>query len=245
MGEHKDTVRTAVIMAAGTGTRFGRYTERIPKGFVEAGGRPMILRSMETLLSCGLRRIVIGTGYKAEWYEGLKGDWPMIETCFSPRYAETNSMYTLWNMRRVIGEEDFILLESDLVFNRNAILPLLDSDRSDVMLASPVTKFQDQYYVEYDDDGILTNCSVCRDAIEAMGEFVGISRLSSPFYVRMCEDYSGRVQACPKLGYEYELLRMSRCMIPLYVHKELNMKWYEIDDVDDLLFAEKNVIPYL
>ena len=28
-------IRTAVIMAAGMGTRFGKYTEMVPKGFVE------------------------------------------------------------------------------------------------------------------------------------------------------------------------------------------------------------------
>mgnify|MGYP002923569749 CR=1 len=55
-------IRTAMIMAAGMGTRFGQYTELIPKGFVKVGGIPMIVRSIDTLLSCGIERIVIGTG---------------------------------------------------------------------------------------------------------------------------------------------------------------------------------------
>ena len=32
-------VKTAVIMAAGLGTRFGKYTELLPKGFVEYKGK--------------------------------------------------------------------------------------------------------------------------------------------------------------------------------------------------------------
>ena len=56
-------------MAAGLGTRFGHYTELVPKGFVEVGGKPMIIRSIETLLSCGIERIILGTGYKKEAYE--------------------------------------------------------------------------------------------------------------------------------------------------------------------------------
>ena len=40
-------------MAAGLGTRFGHYTERIPKGFVECGGVSMIERSVKTLIDCG------------------------------------------------------------------------------------------------------------------------------------------------------------------------------------------------
>ena len=62
-------IRTAMIMAAGMGTRFGQYTELIPKGFVKVGGIPMIVRSIDTLLSCDIERIVIGTGYKQEVYE--------------------------------------------------------------------------------------------------------------------------------------------------------------------------------
>ena len=51
-------------MAAGLGTRFGRQTEKIPKGFIEVGGNPMVVRSVETLLECGMDRILIGTGSK-------------------------------------------------------------------------------------------------------------------------------------------------------------------------------------
>ena len=55
-------LKTAVIMAAGLGSRFGSMTEMMPKGFVEVGGQAMVIRSIETLLDCGIERIIIGTG---------------------------------------------------------------------------------------------------------------------------------------------------------------------------------------
>lgn len=61
-------------MAAGMGTRFGRYMELVPKGFVEVGGEAMIVRSVRTLLDCGIRRIILGTGYRKEAYEALHVD---------------------------------------------------------------------------------------------------------------------------------------------------------------------------
>jgi len=205
----------------------------------------MVVRSIETLISCGIDRIIIGTGYLHEAYEELAVKFPQIVCCFSPRYAETNSMYTLYNCRDVIGSNDFLLLESDLVFEQRAITALLDCPQPDVMLITPVTKFQDQYYVERNTEGILTNCSVNKDEVNASGELVGIHKLSNTFYKKMCEDYAGKVAEKPKLGYEYELLSMSKEVLPVYVLCEEGLKWYEIDDVDDLSYAEKNIIQYL
>ena len=130
-------VRTAVIMAAGMGTRFGNMTEKIPKGFIPFKGKPMVVRSIETLIACGIERIIIGTGYKKEAYEELAKQYPQIQCVYSPRYAETNSMYTLFNNRAAIGNDDFLLLESDLVFEQRAIRELIDSSFSSAMLITP------------------------------------------------------------------------------------------------------------
>ena len=224
------------------GTRFGHYTELKPKSFVEFKGKSMIVRSIETLLSCGINRIIIGTGYLSEAFETLKGIYPQIETCFSPRYAETNSMYTLYNMKECIGDDDFILLESDLIYEKRAILSLLECQQKDVLLMSPLTKFQDQYYVDYDEDHILKACSVHKEDLNVKGEFVGIHKISNEFYKQMCGDYGTICEVQPKLGYEYELIRMSRAILPLYVLKIDDLKWYEIDDENDLLYAENNIL---
>ena len=229
-------------MAAGLGTRFGKMTETMPKGFVEVSGKSMIERSVETLIACGIERIIIGTGYKKEKYEDLQSKYPQIETCFSPKYAETNSMYTLWNTRNLVGKDDFLLLESDLIFEARAIQALLESSWTDIMLISPVTKFQDQYYVESNDDDILSACSVIKDEVNAKGELVGIHKLSNSFYRKMCMEYAKIVEDKPKLGYEYMLLNMSKAVSPVYVLKIEGLQWYEIDDEQDLKYAEENII---
>ena len=59
-------------MAAGMGTRFGSMTEERPKGFIEAGGKAMVVRSIETLISCGIERIIIGTGVRATCVSAMK-----------------------------------------------------------------------------------------------------------------------------------------------------------------------------
>ena len=237
--------KTAVIMAAGLGSRFGKMTESMPKGFIEVGGTSMIERSLRTLIAAGIERIVIGTGYKSETYEALKTRYPQIETCHSPRYAETNSMYTLWTMRHLIGDDDFLLLESDLVFELRALTTLLDDAHPDIMLVSPVTKFQDQYYVAVDAQGNLSNCSTDETALDYGGELVGIHKLSYAFYKAMCASYATLVDAQPKLGYEYQLITMSNSGHPLYVKVVDGLQWYEIDDENDRRYAEEHIIPQL
>ena len=60
------------------------------------------------------------------------------------------------------------------------------------------------------------------------------------------EDYARRRKAIPVgVGYEYELLSMAQGGSGVYVLNEAGLYWYEIDDPEDLAFAEKNVLPYL
>lgn len=237
--------KTAVIMAAGLGSRFGQYTERIPKGFIECGGVSMIERSIKALIDCGITRIIIGTGYHKEKFEELAIRYPQIECVFSPRYAETNSMYTLYNCREAVGDDDFLLLESDLVFEYRAITALMENTHPTIMLITPVTKFQDQYYVEYNANHQLTMCSTDNTKLDAKGELVGIHKFSNAFYKDMCRDYAAKVDELPKLGYEYEILSMAQGGSDVYVLNEEGLYWYEIDDPEDLAYAEKNVLPHL
>ncbi len=238
-------VKTAVIMAAGLGSRFGKYTELIPKGFIECGGVSMIERSIKTLIDCGIERIIIGTGYHKEKFEALAEQYPQIECIFSPRYAETNSMYTLYNCRKVVGGDDFLLLESDLVFEHKAISSLIEHTEPTIMLITPVTKFQDQYFVAYDETHQLTMCSTDKNQLDIKGELVGIHKLSNAFYKEMCLDYAAKVDEKPKLGYEYEILSMAQGGSRVYVLNEAGLYWYEIDDPDDLAYAEEHVLPHL
>lgn len=234
-------IRTAVIMAAGMGTRFGEYTKLMPKGFIPFRGKAMVVRSIDTLIACGIDRIIIGTGYHKEYYDALQTQYPQVECCFSSRFAETNSMYTLWNCREKIGEDDFLLLESDIVFEKRAIDSLLECPSESTMLITPVTKFQDQYYVEMDANKILTSCSTDPKVLNYNGELVGIHKITNDFYRNMCREYASVVDEKPKLGYEYELLDISQRIQPMKVLCVEGLQWYEIDDVEDLSFAEKKV----
>ena len=71
---------------------------------------------------------------------------------------------------------------------------------------------------------------------------MGIHKLSNRFYKQMCEDYEQIIEEKPKLGYEYELLSMSQRISPILVLNVPGLLWYEIDDVDDLAYAEEHIV---
>lgn len=264
-------IDTAVIMAAGKGTRFGSRTTAMPKGFIEFKGRPMIERSIENLISAGIKRIIIGTGYHREWYEGLKTKYPQVVTVFSPVFADSNSMETLYRCRHAIGERDFLLLESDLVYEPKALTLLIEDSHEDIMLASDVVKFQDQYYIAVDKHLDLLKCSTDKKALieetgeEPYGELVGIHKISNRFFREMIEDYENHHDEYIKRGYEFEIEDVATsheyvaasCVgedgviptskvrlphrIPMFVLKPKNLQWYEIDDEEDLRFAKDKI----
>ena len=95
--------------------------------------------------------------------------------------------------------------------------------------------------VEMDENGVLTNCSADPNALQYSGELVGIHKLTNNFYRTMCREYAAIVDQKPKLGYEYELLDVSQRIQPMKVLCLEGLQWYEIDDEEDLRFAEANV----
>ena len=240
-------IKTAVIMAAGVGSRFGAHTQTKPKGFVCVGDNtPMVVKSIENLIDAGIEKIIIGVGYKLSYYEKLAKTYPQIKCCKSDKYAETNSMYTLYCCSDLIGDDDFLLLESDLIYEPKALQILLNSEYPNTMLVTPFTKEQDGYYLCTDSEGYLSDCTTDiskRD--KCKGELVGIHKLSNHTYKKMRDWYDKIWRQQPKLGYEYALLEMARREEQIYVLKEERLFWYEIDDEADLLYAEKNVMPYI
>jgi len=60
---------TVAILAGGFGTRLGKLAQGLPKPMIAINGRPYLERVIESFARCGLRDIVLLTGYRAEVIE--------------------------------------------------------------------------------------------------------------------------------------------------------------------------------
>jgi choline kinase len=124
-------VRTALLLAAGLGSRLGPLTAALPKCLVSVNGVPILERLVRALDGYGFERLVIVTGYKAECvsaYLGERFGGVSVEYVVSPFFATTNNIYSLWLARELI-DEPFLLVESDLVFDGQLLEQLLQPDR--------------------------------------------------------------------------------------------------------------------
>lgn len=237
-------MKTAVIMAAGLGTRFGSMTETKPKGFIEAGGKPMVIRSIENLLACGIENIIIGTGYHAEQYEALEEIYPEV-TCYkSPLFEKTNSMYTLYNCRELITT-DFLLLESDLIYEKRALEEMIQNPSENIMLTADDNEVQ-EFAVSVTQEGMLKELTYnARETMsDLFAEFVGIHKISYRTYVRTNEIFEKVFPQKPNQGYEFMLVEAFKSY-PCFVLKVDSLRWFEIDTQEELQEAEEKVIPYL
>jgi len=231
-------ITTAVIVAAGFGSRLQDKTRTQPKGFLTIEGISLIERSVSNLIAAGIKDIVIGTGYLSEQYDEFARQYSQIRTIYSPNYAQSSSMETLYNMRNQL-HEDFLLLESDLLYEPRALLYLLDAP--DTVLASGTTHSNDEVYIETDDQGVLQQMSKDPNQLRRIdAELVGITAISQSAYQQMCIDYAAQTDR--KIDYEYILVAIGDTHL-FKVKKVDDLVWCEIDDAQHLARAKKLIYP--
>jgi len=124
-------VRTALLLAAGVGARLAPLTNSRPKCLVSIAGTPILERLVRALDGHGIDRLVIVVGYRAEMIRAYLGEsfgGIAVEYVFSPLFATTNTLYSLWLARDLI-DEPLLVIESDVVFDEPLLVPLLRSNR--------------------------------------------------------------------------------------------------------------------
>lgn len=234
-------ITTSVILAAGLGSRLRPYTDHHPKGFISLHGQPIVVASIKKLLAVGMTRIIIGTGYMKGHYEELQTKYTEIECVENTCYETTGSMATLACCQAVIGDDNFLLLESDLVYPEYVLKVMIQDPHSTVMLASGKTGSGDEVYIDYNNHHILQKVSKqSRDLGQISAELVGINKISNDAFQQMLQGFN--VSKNPKLDYEGMMAMMSAQYQNVVVHKIDDLVWCEVDTEAHLRRAEGLVV---
>lgn len=231
------TIDTAVILAAEFGCRIFEFAKYGPKGFISVGGQAIVERSIDILMRHGIRRVIIGTGYRAMDYMSMAKRYPdvRIECVLNVEYANSGSLETL--LRCTQGLDcDFLLLESDLLYDSRMIDLVLGSPYANVILASGDTCSGNEVCLETNKPSEPVGLS------HVSAELIGICKFAAetPFALRQWLAKNGISQPT-QLHYKEGLAGIADTVL-MHIDKT-DMPWTEIDTLEHLERANKLIWP--
>ncbi len=239
-----ETLQLAVILAAGMGTRLKEEGKSKPKGFLHLGQRPIIQEAIDKLLRVGIRQIIIVTGHHFKFYERLKESYPgIIETVYNSQYARSGNMYSLYCARARL-QEDFLLVESDLVYEERALSEILKFPKDNGVLLSNPTASGDEVYVAVNGERIVgLSKDLTQLGSDIAGELVGITKISRFLFKEMLAVAEFMFRRSLQVTYDEDCLTTVSSFYPLYYHLVPDLIWSEIDDPLDFRRVQNRVYP--
>lgn len=146
--------RNAVIMAAGTSSRFAPLSYEKPKGLVPVKGEVLIERQINQLREAGIEEVVIVTGYKAEEFEYLKEKMNVI-LVHNPDYLTRNNNASIKAAEQYI--HNTLICSSDNYFPEN---PFMEQETDSYYAAVYAEGPTNEWCLTEDDDGFITDVKV-------------------------------------------------------------------------------------
>ena len=239
-------ITTALLLAAGTGSRLFPLTQNSPKCLTMVNETSILERLILSLNQHGFKRLVVVTGYLENHIRKFLGNRAgniKIEYIFSPLYKTTNNIYSLWMAREMINEP-FLLIESDLVFDPSLLADMLYPDRIAVAHMQPwlngstvtINQFNK---VDAFHSGAATSLN------EIRYKTVNIYSLSLASWYRVIEKLNQYILAGRVNNYYEAVFRQmvaEKCLSFQAVFFD-NKPWYEVDTMEDLAAAERMFFP--
>ncbi len=250
----------AIILAAGMGKRLKELTQDNTKCMVKVNGVTLIDRMLHQLEQQHLSRIVIVVGYKGQKlieYISTLGIQTPIVYVNNHVYDKTNNIYSLFLAKEYLCAEDTLLLESDLIFEDSVLEELVNDPRETLALVDKYENWMDGTCIKVTSDdriekfisGKNFNFKDTADLYKTVNIYKFSKHFSENLYVPFLDAYS---KALGNNEYYEQVLRVIMILDdPEIRAKRLNslrgdnksLRWYEIDDIQDLDIAESMFVP--
>jgi len=240
----------AIMLAAGKGSRLGKYTKDNTKCMLDVNGKTLLERAIDALLQANIHELTLVLGYKKDNVKKYIKEKELdkkinISYIDNDVYDTTNNIYSLYMAKEVFAKDDTILLESDLIYEENIIKKLVKSEYKNAAVIAKYEKWMDGTVATIDSDNniieFIEKQNFDYNEITNYYKTVNIYKFSKEYinnyYVPFLEAY---VKAYGKNCYYELVLKVissigNSCLKGLVLENE---KWYEIDDCQDLDIAE-------
>jgi choline kinase len=241
----------ALILAAGFASRLRPLTDTIPKCLLGIGGKPILQRTLEHLDQHGITDLCVVTGYRAgqiaEYIDSRFGQF-RVTYIHNSLYRSTNNIYSLYLAREFVLGNDIYLLDSDIIFDRRILTTLHEFPEKDCLaLRSYGPIGEEEMKVSVDETGRVLQVSKQIPVREARGESIGIEKFSAGFIEKLFDQLTEMIEneGLADKFYELAFQRVIDSGVPLYAVDVGELRCVEIDTIEDLETAEKEVLQYL
>lgn len=244
-------MRTAVLLAAGRGTRLHPITIDRPKCLVDVGGQPLFYHLLSEFSEWADRVVVIGGHAHArleEYIHRVKVH-RNITVIYNERFDRTNSLASaalsipFWE-----DSEEVVITNTDVIFVPGALRPLFSSDSCCVAAVVPKSWDPEDMKVKIDrKTGEIRAVSKEIDAAESFGEFTGVLKLRGHGLARMRTTIEHMLQEPEMLRsawYDLAIDRMARAGVSIQYVAVQEDHYAEIDTLDDLDEVRKRFAAY-
>jgi L-glutamine-phosphate cytidylyltransferase len=235
-----------IILAAGKGSRLNGTLGDKPKCLLRIGGRTLVGRQIEALRGAGITDIGVVVGCQADAVRRDCGRH--ISFVENSRFAQTNSLYSLWLARPLlIGGDGAVVMNCDVVFHPQLLHDLISARHEDALLIS----YQDDDAPPFGDEemkikvrrGRVVDIAKTLPADEADGENLGVLKFGADGARLLAEILDRRVAAgalrdwAPRAFADFARLR------PLHAIGTRGLPWTEIDFPEDYQRAVNEILP--
>lgn len=225
----------AIIMAAGTSTRFAPLSYEKPKGLLEVNGEILIERQIRQLIEAGINEIIVVVGYKSGQFEYLKEKFG-VKLVMNEDYSIYNNTSSI--IRVLDHLEDTYICSSDNYFPTNVFIEEVKDSYYSALYAEGKTN---EYCLTTDSDGNIVKVTVGgADSWYMVGHAFFSKEFSEKFRSIMEKEYEDETT---RHGYwEDVYLRHISNLPPMKMRKYRPHEIEEFDSLAELrLFDEKYV----
>jgi choline kinase len=232
----------AVILAAGIASRLRPLTNNTPKCLLKVGSKNILELTIENLIANKIFEIVIVTGYLENQIRDFTNKrFPGLNITFyyNEFYESTNNIYSLWLARHAFHDDDMLLLDSDIVFEKQIIEKLCSSGYKNCLALKRHNVLDEEIKVRTDPDGRVLEISKEVNPSEATGESVGIEIFNRELLKELFKviDHKVNIEKNVNQFYEAAFQELINYNQDIYIVDITEYFCTEIDTAEDLKFA--------
>lgn len=241
----------AIILAAGTASRLRPLTLHTPKCLLKVGERTLLQRSMDALISNGIREFVIVTGYLHTQIEDFVrqtyGESIDVSFIHNKDYETTNNIYSLWLARPEAEGKEVLLLDSDLLYDAKIVGRVLADNHDNVLTLIRHELGEEEMKVVMGADGAITEISKTCDPALAAGESLGIERMGKAYTTALYKELEVMMneEHLENTFYELAFLRLIAKGNTFSVLDVTDLFSCELDTVEDFENAKQRIPAHL